>query len=531
MKKNAIILAAGKSSRFAPFTYERPKGLFRVKGEVLIERQIEQLKEAGVDEIVIVVGYMKEKFFYLENKYGVNLIINNSFSEKGNLLSLYKARKYLKNTYICCADHYFLKNPFLEKNDQNISYRECAYHKDKNRKFIVNCSDANVITGFKIDKDEDIAMVGHAYFNEKFSKIFSKYMEEEINEFGVISMFWEQFYAKHIKDLTLYAKQICEKDVWEFDSIDDLTQFDSEFLLNIDSDIISNICSIIKCKANDIMEINVIQAGLTNVSFSFKVKEHRYVYRHPGGTAGNLVDRMSEIYAQEKAKKLGLDESYIYMNKEEGWKISYYVDNMIKCDFSKNSQQLYEAMKYLRKIHDTEFDKNVREFNDVQEGKKLMQVASLTKGNLFEEFSELIKKVERLNEYVEKETINMGIKKVLCHNDTYEPNYLATRDGKLYLIDWEYAGVNDPANDIACILCRGNYSDEEIEKYLNVYYNRNLTKQEHRHCIAYIAICAFYWFCWGLYKGSVGDDDGFFFLPAYRNCLRFIDIALNSYEN
>ena len=51
MRKNAIILAAGKSNRFVPFTYERPKGLFRVKGEILIERQIEQLKEAGIKDI------------------------------------------------------------------------------------------------------------------------------------------------------------------------------------------------------------------------------------------------------------------------------------------------------------------------------------------------------------------------------------------------------------------------------------------------------------------------------------------------
>lgn len=63
MNKNAIILAAGKSNRFAPFTYEKPKGLFRVKGEVLIERQIEQLKVSGVEDIYIVVGYMKEKIF------------------------------------------------------------------------------------------------------------------------------------------------------------------------------------------------------------------------------------------------------------------------------------------------------------------------------------------------------------------------------------------------------------------------------------------------------------------------------------
>ena len=86
--KNAIILAAGKSSKFAPFTYEKPKGLFCVKGEILIERQIEQLQNAGIKDIYIVVGYMKEKFFYLEQKYNIKLIINNLFDKKGNLYSV-----------------------------------------------------------------------------------------------------------------------------------------------------------------------------------------------------------------------------------------------------------------------------------------------------------------------------------------------------------------------------------------------------------------------------------------------------------
>lgn len=114
--KNAIILAAGKSSHFAPFTYEKPKGIFRVKGQVLIERQIEQLQEAGITEIYVVVGYMKEKFFYLEKKYGIKLIVNNMFDKKGNLYSLYQAREYLSDTYICCADHYFVENPFFDNN-------------------------------------------------------------------------------------------------------------------------------------------------------------------------------------------------------------------------------------------------------------------------------------------------------------------------------------------------------------------------------------------------------------------------------
>lgn len=143
--KNAIILAAGKSNRFAPFTYERPKGLFRVKGEVLIERQLEQLKAAGITEIYIVVGYMKEKFFYLEERYGVKLLVNNTFAAKGNLYSLYVARQFLRDSYICCADHYFTENPFLEENPLNQSYRACMYEQGKFREFAVDYSDAGVI--------------------------------------------------------------------------------------------------------------------------------------------------------------------------------------------------------------------------------------------------------------------------------------------------------------------------------------------------------------------------------------------------
>ena len=202
MKKNAIILAAGKSSRFAPFTYEKPKGLFCVKGQILIERQIEQLIEAGIDEIYIVVGYMKEKFFYLEQKYGVKLIVNNEFGKKGNLYTLYVAREHLKNTFICCADHYFVRNPFLDPNQENLSYRACVFQKGKFCEFSASVSDAKVITDMSVGGCDSYAMVGQAYMNQNFSEKFREYMEDEINDFGIASMFWEEFYQKHIKDLT-----------------------------------------------------------------------------------------------------------------------------------------------------------------------------------------------------------------------------------------------------------------------------------------------------------------------------------------
>ena len=74
--KRAVILAAGFGMRMVPIGSECPKGLLTVFGEVLIERTIQQLKEAQVEEIYVVVGFMKERFEYLEEKFGVKLIIS-----------------------------------------------------------------------------------------------------------------------------------------------------------------------------------------------------------------------------------------------------------------------------------------------------------------------------------------------------------------------------------------------------------------------------------------------------------------------
>ncbi|WP_031553313.1 NTP transferase domain-containing protein [Oribacterium sp. FC2011] len=529
--RNAVILAAGKSSRFAPFTYEKPKGLFRVKGEILIERQIEQLIEAGVNEIIVVVGYMKEKFFYLEQKYpNLHLVVNNEFGKKGNLYSVYMAREYLNNTFVCCADHYFTDNPFSYVNSENKSWRACSYEEGKFREFAVTVSDAGVITDTTIGGHDSLAQVGCAYMNESFSTRFRELMESEINDFGVASMFWEDFYGRHIRDLTFYCREFSGGTIFEFENIDDLREFDSEFLLNVDSEIIENITKTLRCDPNDINNIAVINAGLTNVSFGFDVGNTRYVYRHPGGTAGNLINRQAELFAQFTARDIGIDKSVIDM-RLEGWKVSYHVHDAKNCDFEKNDNQLIRAMEMLHQLHDVQVpdSANVKVFDDVAEAKKLIEIASATKGHLAKEFKPLIDKIDRLYPAIKADAERLGYGLVLCHNDTYEPNYLYDDKDEMFLIDWEYAGLNYAVNDIGCILCRYDWTDEQIARYLRYYVGRELTKDEKRFYYGFIPISAFYWFGWGLYKGSVGDDDSFFFLPAYRNLVRFIDKALESY--
>ena len=110
--KNAIILAAGYGLRMVPINQNKPKALLTVNGKPLVERQIEYLNEIGIKDITIVVGFMKDDFEYLIDKYGVKLDYNKFYSEKNNLFSINCVIKKINNTYIIPCDIYCNRNPF-----------------------------------------------------------------------------------------------------------------------------------------------------------------------------------------------------------------------------------------------------------------------------------------------------------------------------------------------------------------------------------------------------------------------------------
>ncbi|WP_288695431.1 NTP transferase domain-containing protein, partial [uncultured Brachyspira sp.] len=110
--QSAIILAAGKGLRMVPINKDISKGFLKIKGTTIIENIIEKLIVVGIRQIVIVVGYRKEEYEYLIDKYNVKLIVNPHYNEKNNFYSFYLARKYLCNSYIIPCDIWCKKNPF-----------------------------------------------------------------------------------------------------------------------------------------------------------------------------------------------------------------------------------------------------------------------------------------------------------------------------------------------------------------------------------------------------------------------------------
>ena len=345
---NAVIMAAGMSSRFAPLSFEKPKGLLKARGEVLIERQIKQLLEAGISDITIVVGYMKETFFYLADKFGVNIVVNEDYYRYNNPSTLIRVKDKLKNTYICSSDDYFSKNVF--ESHVYRAYYAAKYAEGKTDEYCMSVDAHDRISKVTIGGADSWYMLGHVYFSREFSEKFMPILEAEFSEEYNRTLLWENLYMKHIKELDMYIQRYDEDDIFEFDSLDELRVFDPHYINNTDSKILKNICGVLDCMEADIHEIVPIKQGMTNLSFRFTCKGKKYIYRHPGVGTDEYINRKSEAFSIKLAKKLGLDDTFIYMNEDEGWKIGVYIEDTRNLDYS-NMDDVKKAMDMARTLH------------------------------------------------------------------------------------------------------------------------------------------------------------------------------------
>ncbi len=224
---NAIIMAAGLSSRCLPLSKVMPKGLFVVKGEVLIEREIRQLQEAGITEIILVTGYMAEKFEYLAEKYGVTLVNNTEYKVRNNTSSIMAARKYLANSYICCADNYFETNVFQPYVYD--SYYTCKTSDEFVDEFCLTGVDENGYIHEIKRGGKGIYTMGAVYFSRPFSESFLDLLTREYENDDVKGMLIDTYHIRHMDKLPSMYKVYPNEVIKEFDTISEFEEFDLEF--------------------------------------------------------------------------------------------------------------------------------------------------------------------------------------------------------------------------------------------------------------------------------------------------------------
>lgn len=227
---NAIILAAGKSKRFKPISDYCPKGLSIVKGEVLVERQIKQLQAVGITDITLVVGYKKEMFFYLADKYDVKIVINEQYDTQDNVSSLRLVLDQLDNTYICSVDNYYPENLF--NTYEYRGFYSTVYVENNSDEWIVRIDENGLINDINIGAPRGHIMLGFVYFDREFSENFRRVIHdvEGIDEYN--HHVWEYLYMKYLDTLKLEIKEFDTNRILEFDTIDDAINFDKDFLEN-----------------------------------------------------------------------------------------------------------------------------------------------------------------------------------------------------------------------------------------------------------------------------------------------------------
>lgn len=276
---NAIIMAAGTASRFAPLSYEHPKALIEVKGEVLIERQIRQLQAVGIAEIVLVVGYMKEKFEYLKDKFGVIIVENNDYLKRNNNGSIFAARDYLRNTYICSSDNYFSKNPFETEVDD--AYYAAVYASGETKEWCMTEDAEGYVNHVEVGGSDAWYMLGHTFWSEEFSKKFLEILLTIYDDPKTKDLLWESIYMEHLDTLKMKIRKYPDDFIFEFDTLDELREFDESYRNDTRSPILKELSRTLGCEERDMVQVTAYKskdnaaAGMT-----FRVGDNVYQYTY-----------------------------------------------------------------------------------------------------------------------------------------------------------------------------------------------------------------------------------------------------------
>lgn len=274
---NAVIMAAGTSSRFAPLSYEKHKAVTVVKGEVLIERQIRQLKAAGVPEVYIITGYKKEQFDYLADQYGVKLIHNPDYLTRNNNGSIWAARNVLKNSYICSADNYFSSNPYEAEVDD--AYYSAEYASGHTAEWCMTEDRDGFIDSVTVGGENAWYMLGHVFWSADFSSRFLRILKSEYNLPGTADKLWEKIYMEHLDELKLRIRKYEPGIIYEFDTMDELREFDDTYVADTRSSILKGIAAKTGVKEKDITHISTLKGvNAEAAGFEFDTPSGHYSY-------------------------------------------------------------------------------------------------------------------------------------------------------------------------------------------------------------------------------------------------------------
>lgn len=512
--QRAIILAAGFGMRMVPINLATPKALLEVNGERLIERQIRQLQEVGIQEIYVVVGFMKEQFEYLIDEYGVKLVVNADYAVKNNLHSVRLVTSHLDNCYIIPCDLWCSKNPF--GHHELYSWYMVGDLVDEDSEVRVNRKMELVKVP---ERNGGNTMIGISYLTSEDAAALKGKIEYLCQHEKYNECFWEE--ALYQKDrMTVAAKVVHSADVVEINTYEQLRELDcnSEHLK---SDALDVIAEKLHVTTGEIVDISVLKKGMTNRSFRFSCNGQKYIMRIPGEGTDQLINRGQEAQVYKALSGKGICDDPIYINPENGYKITAFLEGVRVCD-PFDTEDLEKCMCCLRDFHNRKLQVE-HEFSIFQ---KIEFYESLWKGkaSVYKDYKETKEHVLSLKPYIEAYRSEC----VLTHIDAVPDNFLfyhTEEEEKLQLTDWEYAGMQDPHVDIAMFCIYSLYEKEQVDRLISIYFQGECPDQIRVKIYCYIAACGLLWSNWCEYKSTLGVEFGEYSLRQYRYAKEYYRIA------
>lgn len=223
--RNAIILAAGFGSRLRPLTLTTHKAQTKVNGVPMIERQIEFLRERGVEEIIVVTGYLHETFNYLVENYNVKLIHNDKFAEYNNIYSMYVAMNYLGDSFVINSDTYFHNN-FIPREINRSTYFSLYREGDCNEEWVpeydLQTEKINHVNIVKNDRIDGVILGNISYWTKDDADILKEKMEDAIKNRDFKVLHWDQIPIENLNLIDVYVQEVHEHDMFEIDTLEEL---------------------------------------------------------------------------------------------------------------------------------------------------------------------------------------------------------------------------------------------------------------------------------------------------------------------
>lgn len=228
--KRAIIMAAGIGERLQPVTLTVPKPLIKVNGVRMIDTIIDGLYANGINEIHIVIGYLKDKFLELKEKYpNIDFIYNPYYETCNNISSLYIARQYIDDVIILDGDQIIYNNSILAPDFERSGYNSVYVETDTNE-WLQTVRDGIVVSCSRTGGKIGWQLYSISRWTKEDGLKLQKHLEKEFEENKNYKIYWDDValfcYPKEYK---LGIRPMNKEDIIEIDSIDELIAVDDSY--------------------------------------------------------------------------------------------------------------------------------------------------------------------------------------------------------------------------------------------------------------------------------------------------------------